>query len=263
VGVLRWLINLNVALSRRFDSQNLSEYGAQVEYLRIVTLLFSVPDVGSVLDVAAGGHWHFPSYYKTAYGLHVTGIDIDEENLKVNRDLDGFVVGDVCSGGLLGPGNYDLLTCYSGIEHFPDVESFLGSAFASLRGGGALVAQFPSSLAPFAILNRLLPQELKRYLIRKLSPAKTDEIGYPAVYDRCKYSSFKASAERCGFEVEYYLPTYMSSSYFYPFFPAIIASQALDYLRLIFGTRNMASYNLFLLRRSGKHFQMKWSWHPL
>ena len=263
MGRLRRLIDLNVALSRRFDAQNLSEYGAQVEYLRIVTLLFSGPDVGRVLDVAAGGNWHFPSDYKAAYGLHVTGIDIDEENLKVNRDLDGFVVGDVCGGGPLGQGNYDLLTCYSGIEHFPDVEGFLRSAFASLRNGGALVAQFPSSLAPFAILNRLLPEEVKRYLIRKLSPSKVGEIGYPAVYDRCRYSAFKASAERCGFEVEYYLPTYMSSSYFYPFFPAFIASQALDYLRLIFGTRNMASYNLFVLRRPGEHFQIKWSWHPL
>ena len=263
MGKLRWLVNLNVALSRRFDSQNLSEYGAQVEYLRIVTMLLSSPDVRNVLDVAAGGHWHFPPHYKTAYGLHVTGIDIDEDNLRANRDIDAFVVGDVCGGGLLGQGGYDLLTCYSGIEHFPDVEGFLGSAFASLRSGGALVAQFPSSLAPFAILNRLLPQKLKRYLIRTLSPSKADEIGYPAAYDRCKYSSFKESAERCGFAVEYYLPTYMSSNYFYPFFPAFIVSQALDYLRLIFGSRNMASYNLFVLRRPGEHFQMKWSWHPV
>ena len=263
MSIARALIDLNIRISRRLDAQNMSEYGAHVEYLRLAALLFSAPDVRKVLDVASGSHWHFPQHYKTAYGLAITGIDIDEDALKCNSYLDQSIVADACRIGRFGQGDFDLITCYSGIEHFHDVEQFLANAYASLRDGGALLAQFPSSLAPFAILNRMLPQGIKKSILDKFMPSKADEIGYPAVYDKCKYSDFKQAAERCGFQVEYYMPTYMSSGYFYPFFPAFILSQALDYVRLLFGSRNIASYNLFVLRRPGEHFQLKWSWHPV
>jgi len=130
-----------------------------------------------------------------------------------------------------------------------------------LRPGGALIAQFPSSLAPFAIINKLLPQKTKKTLLETLIPTKVDEVGYNVYYDKCRYSSFKAAAERCGFQVEYYLPSYMSSDYFTWFFPLFLLSQLLDIARLIFGTKDMASYNLFVLRRPGDHFPVKWSWH--
>jgi len=223
----------------------------------------SAPDVADVIDVAAGAQWHFPIEYKTGYGLHITGIDIDEEALKMNQSLDKMIVRDVCEGGPFGNFCYDIVTCYSGIEHFSDVDKFLENSFASLREGGALIAQFPSSLAPFAILNRALPEGLKTNLLRHLHPSKVGEIGYPAVYHRCKYSAFRQSAEKCGFCVEYYLPSYMSSGYFYPFFPAFLISLMADYFRLIFGSRDMASYNLFVLRRPGPHFPLKWSWHAV
>jgi hypothetical protein len=38
-------------------------------------------------------------------------------------------------------------------------------------------------------------------------------------------------------------------------------SRLLDIVRLSFGTKDMASYNLFVLRRPGPHFEIKWSWH--
>jgi 2-polyprenyl-3-methyl-5-hydroxy-6-metoxy-1,4-benzoquinol methylase len=105
------------------------------------------------MDVAAGSHWQFPMAYKGAYGLELSGVDIDADAVNANESLDFRFVDDVC-------GN----TCYSGIEHFPNVQKFLDNAFSSLRPGGALIAHFPSSLAPFAILNRILPQAMKRKL---------------------------------------------------------------------------------------------------
>jgi hypothetical protein len=42
---------------------------------------------------------------------------------------------------------------------------------------------------------------------------------------------------------------------------AFLLSQLLDIVRLSFGTKDMASYNLFVLRRPGPHFEIKWSWH--
>jgi hypothetical protein len=53
----------------------------------------------------------------------------------------------------------------------------------------------------------------------------------------------------------------MSSGYFNWFLPLFLLSQLLDIVRLSFGTKDMASYNLFVLRRPGPHFEIKWSWH--
>jgi len=241
--------------------RNVAEYGAPIEYLRLTALLFSAPDVKRVIDIAAGSHWQFPIAYKGAYGLELSGVDIDADALDANDALDSRFVDDVCRSSKIGAGNYDLLTCHSGIEHFPDVQQFLDNAFTSLRPGGALIAQFPSPLAPFAILNRALPHSLKKRILNTLYPSKADEIGYPVFYDKCRYTAFKAAAEHSGFQVEYYLRSYMSSGYFTWLLPLFLISQLLDVIRLLFGTKDMASYNLFVLRRPGDYFPIKWSWH--
>ncbi|HET6379224.1 MAG TPA: methyltransferase domain-containing protein [Methylocella sp.] len=261
MGLWRKFVDINVKLSSFFNLDNMAEYGTHVEYLRLAALLFSSPDVRRVMDVAAGSNWQFPPFYKSAYGLELSGIDIDAEGIEANRLLDWRYTGDVCGGQKIGSGSYDLVTCYSGIEHFHDVEKFLNNAFAALRPGGALIAQFPSGLAPFAILNKALPQILKQKILNLIYPRKTAEIGYAVSYDKCRYSEFKKAAEKAGFVVEYYLPSYMSSGYFTWFVPLFIISQFLDLIRLVFGTKDMASYNLFVLRRPGEHFPIKWTWH--
>jgi hypothetical protein len=73
-----------------------------------------------------------------------------------------------------------------------------------------LIAQLPSSLAPFAIINKLLPEELKNNLLNRILGSNADEIGYPVYYDKCRYSAFKRAAERSGFQVECYLATFPS-----------------------------------------------------
>jgi ubiquinone/menaquinone biosynthesis C-methylase UbiE len=259
MGIVRNFLEFNSTLSRLGTIKNMSEYGTHVEYLRLAAILFSVPDVNRVVDIAAGSSWQFPITYKEVYGLELTGVDIDADSLKLNNTLDFRFVNDVCSTSEIGTGNYDLLTCYSGIEHFPDVQRFLENAFRSLRPGGAVIAQFPSSLAPFALINRALPHRLKTKLLNSLFPSK--EIGYRAFYDKCRYTSFRAAAERSGFQIEYYLPSYMSSDYFSWLLPLFCLSQLLDIVRLVFSPKDLASYNLFVLRRPGKHFAIKWSWH--
>jgi hypothetical protein len=102
---------------------------------------------------------------------------------------------------------------------------------------------------------------MKKKIVNTLFYTKADQLGYSIFYDRCRYTAFRAAAERSGFLVEYYLPSYMSSAYFNWLFPLFLLSQLLDIVRLVLGTKDMASYNLFELRRPGEHFPIKWSWH--
>jgi SAM-dependent methyltransferase len=261
MDMLKKFIKWNRSLSDISSINNLSEYGAHVEYLRLATILFSAPDVKNVLDIACGSHWQFPVAYKHAYGLDLTGLDIDGDAVNANAALDSRITGDICANPIPDREYFDLLTCYSGVEHFADVEKFLNSAYGLLRPGGALIAQFPSSLAPFALINKNLSHGLKEKILNTLASEKNDELGYSVHYNKCKYSSFKSAAERSGFDIEYYLPSYMSSGYFTFLYPLFCIFQTVDITRLIFGPKDFASYNLFVLRRPGKHFQIKWSWH--
>ena len=61
-----------------------------------------------------------------------------------------------------------------------------------------MIAQLPSSLAPFALLNRLLPQGVEKLALRLAFPEKTQEIGYKAYYDKCRYSEFRTAADKLG-----------------------------------------------------------------
>jgi hypothetical protein len=183
MSILRRFIKANARVSLWCNVRSMSEYGAHVEYLRLAALLFSAPDI----DVAGGSHWQFPLVYKDAYGLELSGVDLDADAINRNDALDFRYAGDVCNTSTIGKGNYDLLTCYSGIEHFPNVQKFLDNAFLSLRPGGALIAQFPSPLAPFAILNKLLPQQVKKKVLNTLiGGPNIDDIGYPVYYNNCR-----------------------------------------------------------------------------
>jgi hypothetical protein len=65
-----------------------------------------------------------PISYKGAYGLELSGVDIDADAVGANDSLDFRFVDDVCRNSKIGIGNYDLVTSYLGVERFPDFEGF-------------------------------------------------------------------------------------------------------------------------------------------
>ena len=89
-------LKVNFALSHMFRIRNTSEYGSAIEYLRLAALL-SAPDIRHVIDVAAGSPWQFPLAYKDAYGLQLSGVDIDADAMNRNDALDFRYEGDVCN----------------------------------------------------------------------------------------------------------------------------------------------------------------------
>jgi hypothetical protein len=52
--VLKSLIEFNVKLSCYCNLNNLGGFGIQIEYLRLVALLFPAPDIKRVINIAAG-----------------------------------------------------------------------------------------------------------------------------------------------------------------------------------------------------------------
>ena len=249
--LLHSIFDYNRRLSRRCTPSHVQETNVFGAYSKIGALLMSRPDVKRVLDCGAGPNWHFPEHYKRWYGLTLVGLDIDGNEMVGNRALDEAIECDVTKAIPVEPESFDLMTVYSGIEHFSDNEAFLRHAYSALRPGGFMLAQFPSRYAPFAIANRVLPGWAAARLLHFSMREDEERLGFKAHYDRTNYKAFRAMAEVVGFEAAYYAPGYYSSTYAEFFFPLWLASYAYDVVRFGLGVRDLASYNLFVLRKPG------------
>ncbi|HJV40807.1 class I SAM-dependent methyltransferase [Caulobacter sp.] len=217
---------------------------------KVTEMVLLHPETTRVVDAGAGAAWCFPTEFKTDANIHLIGIDIDAEEMELNPALDERIESSVCEPFPVQPGTIDAITSNFGVEHFPDNEAFLRNCFDSLRPGGRVIALFPSRYASFAILNRLTPRGLKLTLLKHFRPDVADHTGFTAFYDRTDYGNFTKVVKRVGLEVEFYHPSYFHSyfAFFYPLHLGMILSGA---LRLMFGARSLATYNLFVLRKPG------------
>lgn len=249
--MLRAVVNANRRWSKRITPAHFEEANVHSMFAKISSILISPPDTIRVLDAGAGSSWFLPRDYKPRYGLYLIGADIDLEELEQNEALDEKIVCDVCTNIPIEDGSIDLITAFSGIEHFPNNLGFLQECYRTLRPGGRLVAQFPGRYAPFAVLNRSLPERMKRFLLKVLIPGSEGVLGFKAFYDRTNYSAFSRIARTAGFDIEYHFPGYFSSDYFAFCLPLYIVSLVFDLLRFSVGAKNLASYNLFVLVKPG------------
>jgi len=248
--MLKEFFAANRRVSKAITPKHVHEANVFGAYRKLATLLMSRPDVRTVVDVGAGKSWHFPLYYKDWFQIHLIGLDIDGAEMEPNEALDEKIECDVVNGIPLAPGCADLITVFSGIEHFSDNEKFLRHAFAALRPGGYFIAQFPSRYAPFALANRVLPtRATRRVLDTATGPATAKQLGFRAYYDRTDYLGFKKLVRQTGFSEVYHLPGYYSSSYCEFFVPLYLVSYAFDALRFSMGIKELASYNLWVLHK--------------
>jgi SAM-dependent methyltransferase len=248
---MRRFVDSNRRWSRRLTPEHWIHSNNFAMYRKLAAILLAHPEVKRVADVGAGKSWMFPVETKARFGLHLIGLEIDEAELSQNTVVDEHLLCDVTDTIPVDEGSLDLMMCYSGVEHFRDNQAFLHNAFRAVRPGGYVIAQFPSSLAPFAVLNRLLPERVARNLVHELVPGSSGECGFRAYYDGTRYTPFRRMAERAGFDVDYYYASYFSSDYFGFFLPLYFLSAAFDLFRFAIGVRDLSSYNVFVLRKPG------------
>src|SRR5205814_7421773 len=102
-----------------------------------------------------------------------------------NCAVDARVVSDACGRLPFKDASMDLVVTRSVMEHLPDNARFLADCHRLLKRGGLAICVMPSRRAPFAWLNRLLPENLKRRMLFAVFPQWQDACGFPAYYDRC------------------------------------------------------------------------------
>lgn len=182
----------------------------------------------AVLDVGGGSAAPFASHRRPELGTWLIGTDILEEQMRHNRAVDARIVSDACRGLPLRGDSVDLVVTRSVMEHLPDNLQFLTECRRVLKRGGRAFCVMPSRRAPFAWINRLLPERLKQRLLYAFYPEWRDACGFRAHYDRCTWPEMVTAFESAGFRVERVELRYYQSIYFKFFVPLYVLSLIYD-----------------------------------
>lgn len=243
---------LNRRLSKRLEGERDELSSAYARYTCEIyrTLIEQNPE--SVLDVGAGQHWFFPAHLKSKLGFRLIGSDIDRDELARNPALDERIVVDASTALGVPDSSVDVITARAAVEHFPDNRTFIKNCSNALRPGGTLILTFAGRNAPFALINRLLPEPVSAWLLEHLIPDKQEKLGFRAHYDRCTYSQITREAHDAGLELVRSFYDFHSSAYFRFFVPVYLASVSLDRVRAALDWKDLASYYLFVFRKPQK-----------
>jgi SAM-dependent methyltransferase len=206
-----------------------------------------------VIDVGGGKTCPFTARRRPALGTRVFGVDVDRGEIARNREVDAATIGDASRGLPFADRSVDVIASRMVIEHLPDLEPFVADAVRVLRPGGRFIHLFPSRYAPFAVLNRIVPQTLAKrilYFFQRGSPFFPEgNCGFRAFYRDCHDSAFRAILARHGFELVEVRPGYYQSFYFDFFLPLYLLSAAYELLVRGLGLRDLAAYLLVVARK--------------
>jgi SAM-dependent methyltransferase len=172
-----------------------------------------------IYDIGGGKQPFLNPSTKAKIAARVIGLDISAEELNAapRGSYDDIVVSDIRK--FRGGGDADLVICQALLEHVPDVRQALQAIASIMKPGGRALLFVPCRNAPFAVLNRALPHELKRKLLFTAFPRARGTQGFRSYYNQCTPKRIKelaAANELTTIE----LKTYYMSGYFRVFFPA-------------------------------------------
>lgn len=194
-----------------------------------------------VLDIGAGKQCPFLPFIRDK-GTHlILGTDFSEYELRCNSDVRSKIVADAAGPGFpVRDGSVDVAVSRSVVEHLPDNAAFVANCARVLRPGGVMVHTFPCKWAPFALVNRLLPNRLTRRLLAWLHPAWRESCGFPAFYDHCRFSEIRDLLAQNGFRNQTYEFRYYQSIYYTFLFPLYALMLLYDLTIWYLGIRNLA-----------------------
>jgi SAM-dependent methyltransferase len=174
-----------------------------------------------VLDIGGGAR----CVYATSR-LRVIAADILLADLAHNRDIQGGLVADLEADFPLRPESVDAVTACYFVEHVQDTERLFKRIARILRPGGKLFILFPCRYAPFAIVNRMIPNRVTNRLLHWF--LEDSHGGFPARYDNCWPKRVTAVMARNGLDVVSSELSFYQSHYYASFLPIYAVSVAYD-----------------------------------
>jgi SAM-dependent methyltransferase len=168
----------------------------------------------TVLDIGGGRHPVLAPAERPD-GVRYVGLDLDARELEAAGEgaYDVSIAGDATARIPELAGAIDLAVSWQVFEHVPSLEAVLRNIRDYLKPGGALVSLFSGRWAAFALVNRLIPENVGVPIARRVGRGKgTNKPVFQAYYDSCSYT---AVTELLGGWTEArVIPLYHGATYF-------------------------------------------------
>ncbi len=128
----------------------------------------------------------------------IVGLDYDLPSLKDHQNISLKVRGSVCELPF-GDGCFDLVTANMVVEHldFPEIQ--FKDVLRILKRGGLFIFHTPNAVSYVTIVNRLVPETLKKKLIYVLEGRKEEDV-FETHYKANTARRISALARLTGFE---------------------------------------------------------------
>lgn len=164
-------------------------------------------DAKAVAELGGGANPMVADPEKWGFAQRRAVIDISAEELAKAQAAVDTQVADLCQPISDGHNSYDLVFSKMLCEHLPNARTFHENCFRLLRPGGLAVHFFPTLYAAPFMINRLIPEQLARSVLRKVQPGRIDDPNqekFPAYYRWCTGPTRRAKSryESVGFEIE-------------------------------------------------------------
>jgi 2-polyprenyl-3-methyl-5-hydroxy-6-metoxy-1,4-benzoquinol methylase len=242
--MLRAFINWNRKLSKKFDAVFVPRswlVDGLKDYVHNVVPPLVQP-TSNICDVGGGKRPFVGLEIPKQKGQYILGIDIDETELKLAPDgiYDQIVVSDISAKRLPVKANIaTLVICEAVLEHVQNNTQAIRNMAKLTKKGGEIVLFIPSRNALFAVINRHLPQKIKRKLLFSIFPESEHAQGFPAYYNYCTPKAMRKLLEQNGIEITQ-LRSYYFSTYFSFFLPAHILWRLYQFISFLVIRENAA-----------------------
>ena len=208
-------IDFNKYLSKRFDAVLPEKFRVDGHtHFRKEFAPPHIPEGALVYEVGGGKHPLHSREEKTLRGLRIIGLDIDHGELICAScgAYDETIRADITE--YRGRADADAVICRAMLEHVIDTPAAFAGLASILKKGGVALLFTPSRNALYARVNLLIPERLKRNLLRFFYPELAEKSGFPGRYYRCTLPEFEEMAHGQGLSViqkkAYYYSKYFS-----------------------------------------------------
>lgn len=250
--LIRKLINSQIWLSRKFDQLLPKELNVDGNFDFLHHKLPPLLQHGQViLDVGGGKNPYIGIHKKNEIDATLIGLDIDQHELEQAPagTYDEIICADITQCTEIEH-RIDLAICQSVFEHVDDVDAAIRNISLMLNPkSGKIVFFVPCKYAPFAMLNRFLPEGVKKNLLYFVFPQTERDQGFKAYYDKCTPREIRDIAERNSMTI-LDEQVYHMSGYFTFFFPLHLAWRAWMLIYFVFHRRYPVETFYMALQRS-------------
>jgi SAM-dependent methyltransferase len=249
--MLRGFIDRNKALCTWIEERLPTAFTRSLLYrheLAVAETMNRRPGV-VVVDIGGGRSAPFARHRRDPQAALIVGIDILPAQLAENRSIDLRIAADASRSLPLRDASVDVIATRSVLEHLSASGTIFAEIHRVLRPGGFCLHVFPTGYAPFALINRLLPNTLSRRLLHGLFPEWASECGFPAYYSDCHFPEIVRRHAAAGFSIARIEFRYYQSIYFKFFVPFYLISLLYDLALYALDVRRLACQILIVGRK--------------